>query len=93
VRPRLRVHIRAYCYGCRRRLGRGWHSYHATQGGHQWRWEYTIRVDDLFNLHQAQGFRNWWRAQRSARRAYDRLAFTLSHGVCETAYPDGSTQP
>ena len=83
MRPRLRVQIRAYCYGCRRRLGPSWHrAYGRSPGGHRWSWEYVIRFDHHCLL-QRQSFRTWARAWASAQRSYGRLAHSLSRGVCE----------
>lgn len=83
MRPRLRVTIRGYCYGCRRRLGPSWHrAYGSSRGGHRWAWEYLIKFDH-HTLLQRQSFRTWARACASADRSYRRLAHSLSRGVCE----------
>lgn len=83
MRPRLRVQIRAYCYGCRRRLGPSWHrAYGRDRGGHRWWWEWLIRWEHL-EVDRRQSFKTWARCFASADRSYRRLAQSLSHGVCE----------
>jgi len=74
MRPRLRVKIRSYCYGCRRELGERWHRAYATNAnGHRIWWDFYIHCDGR-RLVQRQGFATFDRALSAAARAYAKLA-------------------
>lgn len=80
----MRVHLRSYCYGCRRGyvLGDRWHRTYAfrrggSRVGHACEWEYWIAHDGV-RLYYRQGFATWDRAVESAGHAYVRLVSTIS---------------